>query len=236
MDNEVWKKKQEWLAKVMGSDLTPAVKVFAWTVFSRCYGDKIDCFPDSEVIMKDGGWNTHQALTAPRKKLIDSGAVSAVKQSRKDGRYPNYTYTLNLDWEPPCNMVLPTTQHVVAGTMQHGVAYRATWRCSNLPIESINPKLVSETIKGSDEDSAGAPSSLDPTRVAESRTGKKFYGYIDLGDSLSVLDIRNDVASLLVADSPASFDSHEGQAHATSRCTESDSKMTTEQKLALAGW
>jgi hypothetical protein len=90
------KVKQEWLEKVMASELTPAAKVFAFGIFKRMFGTKVVSNPTEKQIVEDTGLS--------RSKFNDyrmslQGALTMEKAPSKDGGRDRYTYTLNLNWD-----------------------------------------------------------------------------------------------------------------------------------------
>lgn len=80
----------------MASDLTPATKVFAFSIYKRMYGTKVTSHPDTDVIHQDTGLAVSK-YPAYRKALIEGGFLTGVKQRMGKFKQENYTYTLNLD-------------------------------------------------------------------------------------------------------------------------------------------
>lgn len=92
----LYEAKQQWLEKVMASELTPAAKVFAFGIFKRMFGYKIESNPTEKAIIEDTGLS--------RSKFNDyrmslQGALIMTKAPSKDGGRDRYTYTLNLNWD-----------------------------------------------------------------------------------------------------------------------------------------
>lgn len=104
MTNNIYKAKQEWLERVMASSLTHAEKVFAFTIYTHMYGDKTVAFPATDDIMRAGGFTNRTHFPKYRQRLFDSGAMKGEAQRHK-GRWENYTYELNLDWDGTVNQL-----------------------------------------------------------------------------------------------------------------------------------
>jgi hypothetical protein len=98
MENEIYAAKQDWLDRVMASSLRPAQKVFAYGVFKRMYGNKIESFPDTEKLVADTGLSRSK-FSEHRQALFESGALTGVLDRKARGRQQNYTYRLNLEWD-----------------------------------------------------------------------------------------------------------------------------------------
>lgn len=98
MSNDIYEHKQQWIERVMASELTPAQKVFAYSIFRRCFGDKLESFPSTQMIEQDT-YLARSKFSAHRKALFGCGALTGVKNRRARGRQQNYTYSINLDWD-----------------------------------------------------------------------------------------------------------------------------------------
>lgn len=98
MKKDIYRIKQEWIERVFASELTPAQKVFAFGIFKRMYGDKIESYPDTEYLVADTGLSRSK-FSEHRQALFDAGALTGVKDRKARGRQENYTYRLNVDWD-----------------------------------------------------------------------------------------------------------------------------------------
>lgn len=93
--------KREWENRLFNSDLSLATKAFGFIASRFAYGAKTVCWPTFEQIMANGDWNNCTKFGGYIKALVDAGALRAVKahHTGKTNKYPNYKYTMNLDWE-----------------------------------------------------------------------------------------------------------------------------------------
>lgn len=95
---DIYQAKQVWLERVMASKLTPAQKVFAFSIYKRAYGLKVTSFPGPKDIVEDTNL-TPGKFSEHRKALFACGALSGVKARHESGTQDNYTYTLELGWD-----------------------------------------------------------------------------------------------------------------------------------------
>lgn len=176
-DKQIYEAKQTWLERVMASSLTPAQKVFAFSIFKRCYGTKVSSYPATEHILEDTGLAASK-YPAYRREIIDCGALTAVKERRGKYKQENYTYTLNLDWDGTTDARVPTgnrpcTQRVVA-MYPEGGSHVPTGD-SNTTSNTINKPTSRTTSDGS---TAGAVSPCDDSLNNEVRdVGKSRYSF-----------------------------------------------------------
>lgn len=80
--------KQNWMDAVMASDLNNATKVFAYGMFKRMYGEKVESYPGTETLEGDTGLHRSKYKNY-RDALIKGGWVNASMSGR------NYVYTLS---------------------------------------------------------------------------------------------------------------------------------------------
>lgn len=97
MDKDIYRRKQEWLERIMASNLTPEQKVFAYAIFKRAYGVKLNSYPATWHLEEDTSL-ARSKFPSHRRALFDCGALSGVKSRRGAGRQENYTYWIELDW------------------------------------------------------------------------------------------------------------------------------------------
>ena len=96
--NGTWQRKQQWLERVMSSQLSSATKVFAWAIINAAYGNKTTSFPGTEAIK--GLTNLSPGhYTEYRNTLVGHGAVTMSKRRAGKFKQEHCEYELNLDWE-----------------------------------------------------------------------------------------------------------------------------------------
>lgn len=178
MSIQVYKSKAEWLEKVMASDLTPATKVFAWAVFNRAYGDKIESHPGKSTIQEDSHINPSKYKDY-RDALVGCGALTAVALQSPTGEWDNYRYTLNLEWGGGTHRGTGCTPQGtgVSPTGSQGVPHRDTGvyptGSSNTSIQSPNESFkgdLKEDASVADAPEAANLESHEPQNTSDSDT------------------------------------------------------------------
>jgi hypothetical protein len=111
-EQELWKAKQDWRDRIMASKLNHAEKTIAYCIMRRAYGEKLVSYPDTALIMEDGGFSSSGHFTEMRDRLVRSGALFAdLDYHTASATTPNYEYTINLAWDgavaPKGNAVAP---------------------------------------------------------------------------------------------------------------------------------
>jgi hypothetical protein len=100
IDRELYARKSTWLDNVMASRLSPATKIFAYSIHKRAYGVKTQSYPDASLIMEDTNFKSHGHFKTYREALVHCGALEVdLGYHTRNARHRNYLYTLRLDWD-----------------------------------------------------------------------------------------------------------------------------------------
>lgn len=99
--SNVWLEKQNWARRLRRARLSDPHKTLGMVILDRAHGDLLTCWPDTKLILDDGGWSSSSGLSRWRGALVECGAIGAdLDRHGKSGKgWENYTYTINLDWD-----------------------------------------------------------------------------------------------------------------------------------------